>query len=150
MIGTSNQLINWLLKQSDEKKYEVKEWKEPRTKKENAYFHALVNELARYYNVSDEDMKIELNLNFGTLARDDNGKVLGCKVPQGTEMRQFYKYAKWYKTDEDGLDCYLFYKETHNLNTKEMAQLIKGVEQECQNAGIETLTDIEMKRLVGG
>lgn len=104
----------------------------------NALFHLLVNRLARHFNISDEDMKIKMNLDYGTIARFDDGRVQGCKVPNGTNIKNFYKYAKWYKTDEEGNDCYIFYKETHTLNTKEMSQLIKGVIQECQDVGIET------------
>ena len=42
---------------------------------------------------------------------------------------------------------YLFYKQTHTLNTKEMAQLIDGVVRECHEAGIETYTEEEIESI---
>lgn len=118
----------------------------------NKYFHSLVNELARYnrsngHAISDEEMKNNINLAYGTIAKDDNGKVLGAKVPKGTDMKQFYPYSKWYK-EEDSCDCYIFYKRTSELNTKEFYQLIKGLERECKDVGIETLEDKEFNSMM--
>lgn len=126
----------------------IKKFFKKRSKDANAYFHVLVNELARYYSMSDTDMKIKMNLDYGTIARFEDGRIKGCKVPDGTDMKEIYQYSKWYKSDENGDDCYIFYKETHTLNTKEMAQLINGVIQECENAGIETKPKAEIDSLL--
>lgn len=133
MIGTSNKLITWLLEQDKEKKFEIKDYKNKRSNDANAYFHLLINKLARHFNISDEDMKIKMNLDYGTIARFEDGRIKGCKVPKETNMKEIYRYSKWYKEDTDGYDCYIFYKETHTLDTKEMAQLINGVVQECKD-----------------
>lgn len=148
MIGTIKQIIAWLLKQDDTKLYEIKEHKQKRSNDANAYFHVLVNELARYFNISDNEMKIKMNLEYGTIARFEDGRIKGCKVPKGTDIKEFYRYAKWYKADNNGDDCYIFYKETHTLNTKEMSQLINGVVQECQDVGIETRPGDEINSLL--
>lgn len=148
MIGTIKQIMVWLLKQDNKKQYEIKEVKQKRSNNANAYFHALVNELARYYSMSDTDMKIKMNLDYGTIAKFEDGRIKGCKVPKGTNIREFYQYAKWYKKDENEDDCYIFYKETHTLNSKEMAQLINGVVQECENAEIETKPKAEINALL--
>ena len=42
---------------------------------------------------------------------------------------------------------YLFYKQTHTLDSKEMSELIDGVVKECKDAGIETLDDIQIRNL---
>ena len=148
MIGTSNKLITYLIEQAKDKKFELKEYKEKRSKDANAYFHVLVNQLARHFNIKDDEMKIEMNLSYGTVARFEDGRVKGCKVPKGTNMREIYEYSKWYKQDEEGNDCYIFYKRTHELDTKEMSQLINGVVQECENAGIETRPKEEIESLL--
>jgi hypothetical protein len=148
MIGTSKELIKRLVELPDDKKYEIKEYKERRSNDANAYFHVLVNQLARHFNIKDEDMKIKMNLDYGTIARFEDGRIKGCKVPKETNMKEIYKYSKWYKEDDDGYDCYIFYKETHTLNTKEMSQLINGVVQECEDAGIETKTESEINSLL--
>lgn len=118
----------------------------------NKYFHSLINELANYNRIhgvviSDEEMKAKINMSYGTLARDENNKILGAKVPKNTDMAKFYPYSKWYK-EENGLDCYLFYKKTHELNTKEFASLIRGLEVECKDVGIETLEEREFNEMM--
>ena len=152
MIGTIEQVIQYLFKQDKTKKYEVKEYKQKRSNDANAYFHVLVNELARYFNISDKEMKTKMNLQYGTIAKDENGNSIGIKIPKGTDITQFYDYAKWFGECEDNgikFDKYLLYKQTHTLNTKEMSQLISGVIQECQDVGIETKTPAELKSLLG-
>lgn len=151
MVGTIEQVIQYLFKQDKTKKYEVKEYKQIRSKDANAYFHVLVNELARYMDIPDKEMKIKMNLQYGTIAKDGNGNSIGVKIPQGTDITQFYDYAKWFgECEENGMmfDKYLFYKQTHTLNTKEMAHLINGVVQECKERGIETKTPAEIKSLL--
>lgn len=151
MVGTQKQAITWLLEQDNTKRYEVKEYKEKRSNDANAYFHVLVNKLARYINISDKEMKIRMNLQYGTIAKDENGNSIGVKIPKGTDITQFYDYAKWFgECEENGIkfDKYLFYKQTHTLNTKEMSQLINGVVEECRERGIETKTQLEINSLL--
>lgn len=151
MVGTQKQAITWLLEQDNTKRYEVKEYKEKRSNDANAYFHVLVNKLARYINISDKEMKIRMNLQYGTIAKDENGNSVGVKIPKGTDITQFYDYAKWFgECEENGIkfDKYLFYKQTHTLNTKEMSQLINGVVEECRERGIETKTQTEINSLL--
>jgi hypothetical protein len=114
----------------------------------NAYLHLLLNKLARHYDVADDEIKIKMNLQYGTIATDDNGKAIGCKMPKGTDIKAFYPYAKWYKTDKDYCDCYLFYKQTHTLTRLEFSKLLNGVVMECKDVGIDTLDDIELNRLI--
>ena len=42
----------------------------------------------------------------------------------------------------------MFYKRTHNLDSKEFWQLIKGLEWECEKVGIETLEEKEFKKMM--
>jgi hypothetical protein len=148
IIGTPQELAMQLFQLDKDKKYKLEEYKEKRSRDANAYFHALVNQLARHYNMSDATMKIKMNLDYGTIETDKNGKIVGCKVPKGTDMTAFYDYAKWYKEDKDGCDCYIFYKRTHMLNSLEFSKLLNGVVQECKDAGIETLDEREIKSLL--
>lgn len=150
--GTPKQLAMYLFNLNQSKIYEIKEHKPTRGLQANKYFHVLVNELARYnrdngYAISDEEMKIYINTSYGTLATDDNGKIAGAIVPKNFNMSSYYPYAKLYKTD-DTKDYYLFYKRTHELNSKEFTQLIRGLEQECRDVGIPTLDDLEFERMM--
>ena len=130
---------------------QAKEYKEQRSKDANAYFHVLVNKLARHFNLKDSEMKIKMNLQYGTIAKDSNGNSIGVKIPKGTDITQFYEYAKWFgECKENGIkfDKYLFYKQTHTLDMKEMSQLINGVVEECKDAGIETKSKAEIDSLL--
>lgn len=149
--GTPRELSAMLFSLEQDKVYEIKEWIPKRGLQANKYFHKLVNELARYnrsigHAISDEEMKKSINLTYGTIATD-NGKVLGAMVPAGTDIDRFYKYAKWYKT-MNGYDCYVFYKRTSELSTREFWQLLKGLENECKMVGIETLEDKEFREMM--
>ncbi len=148
VLNTNDKDTIQKLKNEEKLNIELKKYRECRSNDANAYFHLLVNKLARHFNISDEDMKIKMNLDYGTIARFEDGRIKGCKVPTGTNMKEIYRYSKWYKTDEEGNDCYVFYKETHTLDTKEMSQLINGVVQECQDVGIETKTKEEIESLL--
>lgn len=152
ITGTPRELSMQLFALDKDKIYEIKEFKALRGTKANRYFHKLVNELARYnrsngFAISDDEMKIEINLRYGTLAVDSNQVVKGAKVPKSFNMQELYPYSKKYK-EEDGLDCYIFYKRTSELNTLEFTQLIKGLEVECKDVGIKTLDDIEFDRMM--
>lgn len=126
---------------------ELEKHREQRGLQANKYFHSLVNQLARHFTITDDEMKIKMNTSYGTLARGEDGQVLGAKVPKGTDLTSFYPYAKWYKED-DGCDCYLFYKRTSELNTLEFSQLLNGVIQEAKDVGIKTLDELEIERML--
>jgi len=127
---------------------DISKYIEQRGLRPNAYLHVLLNKLARHYDISDEEMKIKMNLQYGVIATDETGKVIGCKLPKGTDMKVFYPYAKWYKEDSDGCDCYLFYKQTHTLNKVEFSKLLNGVVMECKDVGIKTIDEIELERMI--
>lgn len=152
IIGKPREIATMLFTLEQDKEYELKEYKSIRGLKANAYFHKLINELAKYnrsigHAISDDEMKININLSYGTIAIDENGNITGAMVPKGTDMQNFYSYAKWYKST-DTCDCYYFYKRTHELNSKEFWQLIKGLERECKDVGIPTLDDLEFERMM--
>ena len=131
----------------DENELIVQKVKKKRSLNANAYFHVLVNEIARAAGISDDECKIKEVLQYGTVAKNKDGSPVTVKLPKGTDICQFYKYAKWYG-EKNGFDFYLFYKETHTLNTFEMAKLIDGVVSDCKELGIETLDDLKIKSLV--
>lgn len=122
---------------------EIKKYREPRSKDANAYFHLLVNKIADTIGESDDEVKQKLVLQYGTYARDEDGQVLGAMLPTAAKIEAYYPYAKWYKSmtvNDKEYDCYLFYKRSHELDTKEMSRLIDGTVYEAQRLGIDTDT----------
>lgn len=147
ITGKPKEIATILFKLDQNKDYDLNEHKKIRGLQANKYFHELINKLAKYNNISNEEMKRQMNVSYGTLARNEDGSITGAKVPKGTDMTKFYDYAKWYKS-EGNYDCYLFYERTSNLNSKDFADLIKGVEQECKQVGIPTLDDLKFKEMM--
>lgn len=152
LTGTPKELSMQLFNLDQQKLYEIKEYHPLRGTQANRYFHKLVNEFARYnrsngYAIGDDEMKIRMNLDYGTIATKEDGSVVGVAVPKGSDIKEFYPYAK-FEYSKGNTDYYIFYKRTHELNSKEFCQLIKGVEQECRDVGIKTLSDIEFENMM--
>lgn len=155
LISTDNlTIMEELEKQRNSQKdmsIEIKRLYNRRSLDANAYFHFLVNKLARFYKTSDDEMKIKMNLQYGTIERDERNKCVGVKIPTNVDITKFYEYAKWFGDCIEGgikFNKYLFYKRTHTLNTKEMGDLIEGVVQECIDAGISVKTKEEIRDMV--
>ena len=132
---------------------EIKVWREPRSKDANAYFHVLVNKIAEAQGLGDDEVKRSLVVEYGALARDEDGQLIGAMLPAGTDIDQFYPYTRMYKTMElEGreYECYLFYKRTHTLDTKEMARLIDGTIYVARELGIDTDTPEQIARYKEG
>lgn len=117
----------------------------------NAYFHVLVDKIAKTLNSSAEEVKIKMVLEYGAIATE-NGDEIIVAIPKSANVFDYYKYAKWMGdfTAKNGkpYSQYLLYKQTHTLDCSEMAQLIDGVVQEAKGLGIETRTPDEIARLI--
>lgn len=121
----------------------IAKWREKRSNNANAYFHLLVNEIAMVTGDSDDAVKRRLVVDYGALARDINGNVVGFKLPAGVDVDSIYPYTKWFKSViEDGktFDCYLVYKHSSDMDTKEMSRLIDGTVREAKELNIDTDT----------
>jgi hypothetical protein len=126
----------------------VDKWSDKRSLQANAYFHVLVNLIAKATKSSEDDVKKMLVLQYGTYARGKDGKCAGVKVPKNTDIEQFYPYYRYIGDDENGLAMYLFYKRTRDLNKDEMSRLIEGTVSEAKALNIETLTPDELARMM--
>ena len=135
---------------SGELAVEIKKWTKQRSLNANAYFHLLVNKIAEKLKTSDTETKIRLNLEYGTPATDKSGNQVVVKLPKEVEVTQFYDYAKWIGDKQEKImtSYYIFYKQTHTLDSKEMARLIDGTISESKALGIETLTPDEKARMI--
>lgn len=127
----------------------IKKWREKRSKDANAYFHLLVNEIAEARGVSDDEVKRMLVVDYGTLERDADGMVVGFKLPPSVNVDAIYPYTKYYKqVEENGrmFNCYLVYKRSSEMDSKEMSRLIDGAVTEAKELGIDTDTPEQRAR----
>ena len=121
---------------------EIKTYRQPRSLDANAYFHVLVNKIAAAQDLSDEEVKRTLVVQYGTVERDEDGGVIAAMLPASVNIDRFYPYTRCYKTVEQNgqtMNCYLFYKHTSDMDSKEMSHLIDGTVYEAKNLGIQTL-----------
>lgn len=121
----------------------INKWRDKRSNDANKYFHVLVNEIAIVKGLPDDQVKIDLVTQYGTYARDDDGMIVGFKLPASVDVSTIYPYTRMYKeVEENGklFKCYLVYKQTRIMDTKEMAHLIDGAIQEARELGIDTDT----------
>ena len=127
----------------------IKKWRRKRSLDANAYFHVLVNEIAMAKGLSDDEVKRALVVDYGTVARDDDGMVIGFKLPASVSVDDIYPYTKLYKqVEENGrlFNCYLVYKRSSAMDTKEMSHLIDGAVAEARELGIDTDTPEQKAR----
>jgi hypothetical protein len=129
---------------------EIKQHRKGRSLNANAYFHLLVDKIAEAMNLGEEETKVKLVLEYGSVMRDENGEKVGIKLPVSVDVNKIYKYAKWFdERIENGhkFNCYIIYEHTHNLDTKQMARLIDGTVYEAKELNIETMTPQELALL---
>lgn len=72
---------------------EIKKYREIRSKSANAYFHVLVNKIAAERGGKDDDVKRELVLDYGAIARDADGLTVGFKLPASVDVDTIYPYT---------------------------------------------------------
>ena len=153
ILAIQNELMN-ILPEIKDKPYvcEIKPFRKRRSLDANAYFHVLVDNIAKVLHRSAEDIKTELVFDYGTIAEDEQGLKVGFKALKEVPITQFFKYAKPIGECVENNKTfvkYLIYKETHTLDSAEMARLIEGTIDEAKQLGIETLTPAEIENLKG-
>lgn len=142
--------LNALMNDKKTLKFDIDEWKNKRSLNSNSYFHLLVNEIASVMKIGNDECKIKMNLEYGSVATDKNGNKVIIKVPSDVDISKFYDYAKFIAEKEEKglkLSYYVFYKQTHTLNSKEMARLIDGTVEVAKELGIETKTPEELAKM---
>ena len=153
ILAVQNELMN-ILPLIKEKPYicEIKPYRKRRSLDANAYFHVLVDKIAKALGKSADEIKTQLVFDYGTIASDEQGLKAGFKALKEVPITRFSKYAKPIGEcieNNKTFVKYLIYKETHTLDSAEMARLIEGTIDEAKQLGIETLTPAEIENLKG-
>lgn len=143
MIGSKKQAINYLLNYTDDNKFEVKEYKPKRGLKANAYYWALINQLATVLRMSKED------LHFKMLQDWTDGTLIAIS-PRVEPSNYFKYYVDNGEATINGAKVRKLrvYKQSSEMNTKEFSILLDGLIQECKQQDIETLEDKEIKEMI--
>lgn len=121
----------------------IKKWRARRSNDANKYFHVLVNEIAAAQGLSDDEVKRDLVVQYGTVARDESNMLIGIKLPASVDVDGVYPYTRLFKTVEENgrtYNCYLLYKHSSDMDTKEMSRLIEGALTVAHELNIDTDT----------
>lgn len=132
---------------------DIRKHRDKRSKSANAYFHVLVNKIASVRGGSDDATKKSLVIEYGALAKDDDGFTVGFKLPASVDVDTVYPYVRCFDVREENgklFNCYLVYKQTRFMDSKEMARLIDGAIEVAKELGIETDTPEQLARYKEG
>ena len=141
-----SQVVDVVMHLPQDKKYqiEIKESKEKRSLDANAYFHVLVSKLAQEMHMNAEDLKTKLVTDYT--------KGVYVRIPKEANISNFgiryFKMIGEAKGTKQPCNDYLVYKPTHEMDTKEMSDLIEGTIQECEQVGIQTITPNERANML--
>ena len=142
MIGTVEQIIQWLFKQDKEKIYEIKEYKKKRSLSQNSYAWVLIGKIADSVRLSKEDVYLRMLKDYG------QSQIIS--VADNVNLRGYTKYYEEIGRSEiEGKRFihYKLFKGSSEFDSEEMAIFIDGVIQECHNLNIETMTPEEVSML---
>lgn len=147
MVGNTEQIIQYLLKQDKNKMHKIEDYREKRSNKANAYFWELLGQLCFEMNLDTiEEYKKRV-------------KELGIFRHWEIEKENIETFKKmwtdkgiaWFieivDIETNGKIPINAYYGSSSYNTKQMSKLIDGVVQDCQAIGIETKTEEEIKSL---
>lgn len=144
MIGTKSQCITYLANIKDEnRRFEIKDYKERRSDRANRYFHRLVGLLAKGEKAKFYAKKNELILQYGNheLVRNDDGtpsyEILMDTDAWKSDPEKHYISTE-YTENFRGMPMRAFcmFKGTSTYTPAEMAHLIDCTRDECIGCGI--------------
>ena len=143
MVGTSKELIKRLVELPDDKKYEIREYKEKRSLNANNYYWELVTQLGNVLGMDKEW------LHFLLLQKYGQSEMIS--VIADIDMKDYLKY--YTEAGESVLNGktfkhYKVYKGSSEMDRKEMSILINGLVEECHIQGVETKTPAEINSLL--
>lgn len=153
VLAVQNELMT-ILPELKNKPYicEIKPYRKRRSLDANAYFHVLVDKIAKALGRSESEVKRQLVFDYGAIAKTKDGLNVKWSAREDIPVEEFVKYPKPIGQEiRKGKTFvqYLIYKETHTLDSTEMARLIDGTIDEAKQLGIETLTPVEIENLKG-
>lgn len=148
MVGTIEEIIQYLFKQDKTKKYEIKEYKAKRSLDANAYAWVLLGKLQDKLHIPKEELYKDAIQVIGSY------EVIPIKNEAVDKFRQAWsrKGLGWItettKSKLDGYTNVLAYYGSSIYDTKEMTRFIELIIQECEQLDIETKSKAEIDSLL--
>lgn len=151
MVGTIEQIIQYLFKQDKGKRYEVKEVKKKRSTNANNYFWKLLQELCEVQNLDtiQEYKKRVKELGIFRRFRIEPKDVKTFEIMwQDKGIAWFCEIADTEYLGSVEFKIINAYYGSSSFNSKQMSRLIDNLVQDCQAVGIETKSKAEIDSLL--
>lgn len=140
--GYPKELIQWLSEQPDDKVFTVKERRNKRSLTANAYYWAMLNELARKLGISNSECHRQMLREYGV----SDVVLLRADI----DPDDYFAYYDLYDAGVIKGIRYkrvTAYKRSSQMDSKEFSALIDGLRFECEQQGIPFMTPDEVARL---
>lgn len=151
MVGTIEQIIQYLFQQDKTKRYEVKEVKKKRSTNANNYFWKLLQELCEVQNLDtiQEYKKRVKELGIFRRFRIEPKDVKTFEIMwQDKGIAWFCEIADTEYLGSVEFKIINAYYGSSSFNSKQMSRLIDNLVQDCQAVGIETKSKAEIDSLL--
>ena len=142
MIGKPEEVARWLWSQDRDTLFEIKPYREKRSRNANSYAWALMGQIADALRTDKDSVYLTMLKRYGQSEM--------VSVRSDIDVRGFFKYFELAGTSRlNGKEFshYRVYKGSSEYDTREMAVLIDGIVSEAQEMEIETLTPKELQFL---
>lgn len=142
MQGTPIECIAYLSGLDPEKTYEVKEVRRRRSTTQNAYYWAMLNQLARKLRMPDSEVHLNMLREYGRC----EVMSVGMHVP----LDDYFPYHDVLHVDWEGGEerrIVKVYKGSSQMDSAEFSHLVDGMREECEAQGIDVMTPEEIARL---
>lgn len=152
MVGTANKLITYLIEQTKDKQFELKEFKEKRSLNANAYCWVLCDKIAK-------ELSKEGTVTTKEIVYKDAITQIGSFEPMIIEEKAFENFERIWSKQGLGfivqevsrkdkcirVNCYY---GSSTYNTKEMSLLINLLVELAESLNIETKSENEINSLL--
>ncbi len=142
MIGSLSECVAFMAECGAEKQFECKEHKKRRSLTQNAYYWAMLNQLARTMRTSDSDLHKQMLRDYGVC----EVMSLSLSVPLDDYFTYFDVVGMDYVEGEERRVVKV-YKGSSRMDSAEFTRLIEGMRYECEQQGIQVMTPEEISRL---
>lgn len=142
MIGKPEEIARWLWSQDRETLFEIKPYREKRSRNANSYAWALMGQIADALRTDKDSVYLTMLKRYGQSEM--------VSVRSDIDVRGFFKYYEFAgasRLNGKEFTHYRVFKGSSEYDTREMAVLIDGIVSEAQEMEIETLTPQELQFL---
>ena len=140
--GNPRELIAWLQEQTDAKVFEVKERRRGRSLTANAYYWAMLNQLARKLGISNSECHKQMLREYGV----SDVVLLRADIEPADYFAYYDEFDAGYIKGTK-YKRVTAYKRSSQMDSREFSSLVDGLRFECEQQNIPFMTPEETARL---